>query len=400
MPRKKIIFVCSEFKIGGVETSFKNLLLYAIDKNEYKIQLHLLNQRSDIDNSITSNLKYLNIESCYNSFYKHKFCSESLRIISNYGIVTWIKRLFVSVLMRLGINKTYWLGDILFPNAETTNCDVCIVLKENEPCLYYALSKVKANKYITFFHTSSYYSPIYGNIYESSKIDNVITVSQGNKDFLLKKMPKLSNKITVIHNIINPREIKEKARKKIEDGCDNGLFNLISVGRICQEKGIETIIATASILRKKGIVVKWHLVGPFDKDYTQERFEEEIVKNDTKDIFKIVGPKDNPYPYMVMADVLVNPSVIESFGMAIRESQILGVPVIATKTYGGNELVEDGISGLLVGINNSKELADKIMLLMSDKTLYDKIKNYLGNSDFDESNKIKEQFKRVISCPK
>ncbi len=394
---KKIIFVCSEFRIGGVETSFKNLLTYGINTDEYIIELHLLNQKQSLGKYTKDLLHFVNIESEYEHFYRKRTIKDFWNIVKTYGLISWLKRIVIKVLFKLKVNRLYWLGNTLFPNAGTSICNVCIILKENDPCLYYALSKIKAQKYISFFHTADYYSPIYASLYESSKIHQIITVSQGNKDFLLKKMPKLSNKIAVIHNIINPKEIREKASQEIEDRFDNRSFNLISVGRICQEKGIETIIATASILYKNGIAVKWHLVGPFDKDYTQEQFEEEISKNNAKDIFKIVGPKENPYPYMAMADVLVNPSVIESFGMAIRESQILGIPVIATRTYGGNELVEDGVSGLLVGINNAKELAEKIILLMSDKTLYDKIKNYLGNSDFDESKTIKEQFEKVIS---
>lgn len=395
---KKIIFVCRKFEIGGVETSFRNLLLYGIDKSKFQVELHLLNQSAKLDYLIEENCHCVSVDSHYELFFKKKTIKDAFYIIKKYGLKHWIQRAIISLLLLLKINKIYWLGGIFFPKVKKSTCDVCVVLKENDPCLYYALSKIKAKKVVSFFHTANYFSQIYAYLYESSKVNHVITVSQGNREFLLRKMPKLSDKITVIHNIISPKEIKEKSRQIINEKFDDNVYNLVSVGRICVTKGIETIISAASILRNRKLNFRWHLVGPFDQQYTREKFENDIRQNNVEDIFNLIGPTDNPYPFIRSSDILINPSLIESYGMVIREAQILGIPVIATNTYGGNELIVDGKSGLLVNINNAKELAEKVFLLLSDKSLYYKIKQNLENDDFDNSKSVMVLFDNVIDC--
>ena len=52
-----------------------------------------------------------------------------------------------------------------------------------------------------------------------------------------------------------------------------------------------------------------------------------------------------------------------------------GVPVVATKTEGFSEVIEDGISGILVDINDSEALANAIYDLMTDKEKYNLIAN-------------------------
>lgn len=395
---KKLIFVCSEFKIGGVESSFRNLAIYALDRSGYDMELHLINQKDMLSVDLPSEIKVVTAESRYSEIFCKRTVRDCWDIIQTYGFFVWMKRLYIRFCKSLGINKVSCLGNTIFPHSSKKYCDVCVVLKENDPCLFYALSKIEAKKYISFFHTANYYVRSYAFIYESLKIDHLITVSQGNKDFLISKMPKVSDKISVIHNIINPKEVRDKARQANHVKFDTNIFNLISVGRICQEKGIETIIAAASILHKQKVKFKWHLLGPYDKDYTREIFESEVTRKELTDYFDVIGASNNPYPYILASDVLVNPSLIESYGMAIRESQILGIPVIATKTYGGNELIEDGISGLLIDITDAKELANKIKLLMTDNDLYHRIKCNLESNDYDESESVKKEIDKLISC--
>ena len=66
------------------------------------------------------------------------------------------------------------------------------------------------------------------------------------------------------------------------------------------------------------------------------------------------------------ADVLVNPSLVESFGMTVLEAMASGIPVVATQVGGMPELVRDGVTGRLVPPNDARALADGIADLLRD----------------------------------
>lgn len=392
---KKLIFVCSEFKIGGVETSFNNFVRYGLS-DEYNIELHVMNQEFNIIGTLPEYVRIINVKSNYKTFYQWSIVRNFKEIIQRYGLSVWLIRLIVRLLQIVGINKEVWLSHTFFPDAERTKCDVCFILKENDPCLYYALSKIEASKKIAFFHTANYFVKKYSYIYNSSLINHVVTVSEGNKSFLCEKMPNLRKKISVIHNVISPNDIRQKAKRFIDIQLDKESFCIISIGRICEEKGIRTIISTAKILQDSRLKIKWYLVGPFDKGFTQEMLMNEMHDKGISNILIALGPQRNPYPFIKQADLLVNPSLIESFGMAIREAQILGIPVIATNTYGGKELIQDGLTGLLVDIEDGKTLAEKICGLVRDSTDYDELKNNIQNSSFDEQREINRKIHNLI----
>ena len=73
--------------------------------------------------------------------------------------------------------------------------------------------------------------------------------------------------------------------------------------------------------------------------------------------------------YYRAADVLVNPSLSESFGMSLVEAHASGLPVVATRVGGMQELVRDGENGLLVAPANPAELSEALLSLLEDPKL-------------------------------
>ena len=96
----------------------------------------------------------------------------------------------------------------------------------------------------------------------------------------------------------------------------------------------------------------------------------------------IDGSKMNEY-YSAM-DVLVHPTYREGFGMVLQEAGALGIAMITTKIPGASEVMEDGVSCLLVEPKDVSELESAMKKLITDReysqkigqTAYERTKRY------------------------
>ncbi len=80
------------------------------------------------------------------------------------------------------------------------------------------------------------------------------------------------------------------------------------------------------------------------------------------------GQDTLPYYYSA-AEVLVMPSLYESFGMVALEAMACGTPVIASEVGGLGYLVQDGVTGYTIPDSDPKALCDKLSLLLGDAHL-------------------------------
>src|ERR1700749_2029748 len=71
-----------------------------------------------------------------------------------------------------------------------------------------------------------------------------------------------------------------------------------------------------------------------------------------------LGKQDRVNELLPLADLLLMPSELESFGLAALEAMACRVPAISTKVGGVPELIEDGVSGLLYPVGDVEAMAD------------------------------------------
>jgi glycosyltransferase involved in cell wall biosynthesis len=71
-------------------------------------------------------------------------------------------------------------------------------------------------------------------------------------------------------------------------------------------------------------------------------------------------------PYYQNADVVINPSLSEAFGMTLIEAMATQTPVVATKIGGMPEIVDHDVTGLLVAPGNPQAIADATVKLISN----------------------------------
>jgi len=155
---------------------------------------------------------------------------------------------------------------------------------------------------------------------------------------------------------------------------------VLFVGRIEPLKGIKTLLRAIGILRedeKIGKDICLVIIGGELEDKNGDESEEMKLldcmreENDLQDTVTFLGKRSQdslPYYYSA-AEMVVMPSHYESFGMVALESMACGTPVIASHVGGLIHLVEDGVTGYHVPVEDPLALSQRISGLLQDKAL-------------------------------
>lgn len=166
---------------------------------------------------------------------------------------------------------------------------------------------------------------------------------------------------------VNVEEAKSNLRTKY--GIKEGAFVYGYVGRINADKGINELIIAFSRLQRKYADIYLTLVGMIDDANPIDEENMTLAKNNDHIIFTGNIPSNEVYSYMAMFDTLVHPTYREGFGKVLQEAMGVRLPIITTNIPGPSEVVESGVSGILVNPKDSKSLYEKMELLYSDEDL-------------------------------
>ncbi len=122
-------------------------------------------------------------------------------------------------------------------------------------------------------------------------------------------------------------------------------------------------VVEAMALVSKDAPVKLLLIGDGpDRPAVEDRVKELGLSRKVN----FLGSQESVERILPCADIFVLPSIYESFGLAALEAMASGLPVVATNTGGIPEVVEDGVTGLLVPPKSPHALARAILALASD----------------------------------
>ena len=121
-----------------------------------------------------------------------------------------------------------------------------------------------------------------------------------------------------------------------------------------------------------------------------------IAEMNMDSYIKLVGMKDNPYPYVRQADLYVQPSRVESFGLTILEALILGKVVVSTETYGAKENIINGVNGLLCK-TNVNDISRTIKNLLENPEIITKLKDYpIAEKCIKENKEIMNKLEQIL----
>jgi len=154
---------------------------------------------------------------------------------------------------------------------------------------------------------------------------------------------------------------------------------MLFVGRIEPLKGVDTLIQAISIIRQKGALDRHcclcvSIIGgepnanPDTMSTEMTRLQRLCNQQGLGDLVTFLGRRGQetlPYYYSA-TDVVVMPSHYESFGMVALEAMACGTPVIATQVGGLAFLVQDGVTGFHIPVDDPVALGERLITLLDD----------------------------------
>ncbi len=187
----------------------------------------------------------------------------------------------------------------------------------------------------------------------------VIGVSQETADHLVTLEGASPSKVVAIHNGLDFERVRAsgpnvRERLRAELGLGD-TFTFLMAGRLHPEKGYESLFEAVRLL--KGRADQPFVLLVAGRGPLLEHYETMVAGLDIANRVRFLGFRDDLPDLMVASDLFVLPSLAESFGLVLAEALYLGLPVVASRTGGIPEVVDDGVDGLLVPPGDASALS-------------------------------------------
>lgn len=223
------------------------------------------------------------------------------------------------------------------------------------------------------------------------KIDCAICVSRKAFDEIYPHFP-YKSKYRIIPNGIDTQRFKPEG-ERIEKFLKYP-FKILYVGRLEPRKGFPVLLKAFELISDKidGILI---VAG---KGIEEENYKKMVPERLKKRVFfEGFVPFEKLPAYYRTSDLYVSPALGgETFGIVLLEAMASGACVIASDIDGYNEVIKNGVNGILFENKNYRELSEKILMLYKDKNLRKKLADsgHKFSKNFDW-NKIAERVEGV-----
>jgi glycogen synthase len=194
--------------------------------------------------------------------------------------------------------------------------------------------------------------------------DRVIAVSAKMRDDIVTHFAVDPRKVVVIHNGIDPDRFRPTGQRDALAKWNVKPPYVLFVGRITDQKGIFHLLEAAPKM-PPGVQVVLCASAP-DTPEIEERLKTTLPQHPNVTWIPAMVPVEEVVQLYSHASVFVCPSVYEPFGLINLEAMACGTAVVASSVGGILEVVEDGVTGLLVPPGRPDDLAGAIRKLIDD----------------------------------
>lgn len=354
---------------GGSQKILVNCLNLFLE--DYDVDLLLINNYGVYLDEIPKNVKVYSIF----PFYKQVPLSD----LKKYSFFEKLKIIYYKLFFRNSVYLKY----IKYKSNNIIGNEYDYIIGFQEGPSNYIVANLKKKSYkIAWLHSDIFQlnqtqTKMEVGVYEN--IDTIICVSDFVKAKAMEKYSYISDKLRVLYNPIDIKDILEKASENTDDILKEKI-NIISIGRLSPEKNYSLLIESLKeILIENDYLL--HIIGDGKE---RENLNNIIRNNNLESYVKLHGFQSNPYKFLSRSNIYISSSLYEGLPTTILESMILGKKIIANNIPSNKELLNDYLNSEIVDINNKEEIRLAIeRLLKKDKVSDLKyIKNKISNETF------------------
>lgn len=352
--------------LGGTERSLLNLISSLPE--DYEIDVLLLEEKGLLLNRFPKNVNLKQIEN-------HEKINEFIRLgcrrfafneLKRGNPISFLKNIFVFSLYKIKILKHPYYGiSNLIKNQPDSYDMAAAYAGPHDFISYYTLNYIHAQQRFQWIHFDiervTFHRRFAKEIYRY--YDKIVCVSDLVRKNLEERLNEnLKAKIQVFHNVLNYKEIQEKSREYKSDFNSN-LVNILTVGRLTKEKGHLEFLGAIERLKNDGLDFQWTIVGDGGK---RAEIEREIQKLNLENYVRLIGSKENPYPYFRDCDIYLQPSLYEGHALSIIEAKFFKKPILANDFAGIKDEIQNGINGIICKPETEEQYKELKKLIQSE----------------------------------
>ncbi|MEG1597209.1 MAG: glycosyltransferase [Bacilli bacterium] len=359
--KKKILFTLYDLSIGGIPTSFLNMVK-RLDFAKYDVTVVLQRKEGVFLDALPNDVHIIN----YN-INKFKIVLIS-KIINRLKLLKFIL-LYKNKFDFSGCYFTYCVHSSLIAKLASKNNAIWIHTDLVDYCKYNNIN-------------------IYDFMEKYSILDykNIFCVSQRTTSSLKKLFQDNADSFKLLKNIVNIDNVKKLSEVPISLK-KSKITTFIFAGRFDEkEKKISYIIEACNILKKQNYAFKILLLGDGqDKDY----YIDLINKYNLIENIYFILPTNNPFPYFKISDCFILTSLYEGYPVVYNEAIILKLPIITTNV---SDAMIDIVTnyGLVINLD-----VDELVAAMKN-IIQCKFKVKIGNNIEVNNNKYIKLLSKII----
>ena len=394
---KRVLIIIRSLAHGGAEKSLVSFL-NTVDKsvlhnNEIKIDLLLTQRKQFFEHQLP---EYVNIIDCPTDYAA--YCNSLKDLISDnrLSLGCFLRKVYSGFVKRiLGKYSDLSLGEIQWKYVgkllKTLPYEYDVAMAYfHDASAYYLIDKVKAKKKIIWIH-NEYEKLGYNDKFERdyyTRADKIVTISDRCVDSFIKHFPELRNKVEMIENISSRILINKMAGNQMPEEFKDGTVNILSVGRLCEQKGYDIGIEAFYKIQNLKVPFHWYIMGSGEKE---SELKDLITKYGLKNKITFLGLRSNPYPYIKYCNIFFQPSRYEGKSIALDEAMILERPIVVTSYDTVRDSIKDGLNGKICGMS-SKEVAEGLADLITNVQLREKYEAQLHAENHGNENEISKYY--------
>lgn len=339
---RRILIVTESLQMNGVLGSLLGFLS-ALPKDRYIVELMSFDPHIPEWVSLPKGVHIVEapIECTAGALYSRnavKFCLEKRKV----GLL--VLRMVLSVLEKLvpALDKRLLYR---IANPVEGNWDVACAYSMGA-IGHFVRTKVNASQKILWIHTDPSI-PELADVWKSYRkiakdVSGIICVSDGVINAMKANYPELEGRLFCVHNVVDEAAIRAKANSGDIVPKRKDVVRLATVGRFCDVKNQSIVPEIAKEVMKRGHQIEWYLIGPGASS---------AKNDDLGGVLHYVESMTNPFAMMASADICVQLSKYEGWGLALTEGLVLGCYSIASDIPSFRDQIRDDMYGKLVPIS-------------------------------------------------